>query len=63
VLELKRLVEKTIESKKKIFKKEVLLFVGNSGTGKSTNLLGFLGYTMKNAFFKGLPTLSPVEAV
>jgi hypothetical protein len=37
--------------------------MGNSGTGKSTNLLGFLGYTMRKAKYKGLPTLSPVEKI
>ena len=60
---MKRLVEKTYESQKKIVKKNVLLFVGNSGTGKSINLLRLLGKTMRKAFFKELPTLSPVEAV
>ncbi len=33
--------------------------MGNSNSGKSTNILKFLGYILKKAYFKGLPTLKP----
>jgi Tfp pilus assembly ATPase PilU len=39
----------------------VLLFIGNTGSGKSTNILKFLGYTLKEITIKNLTTLVPVQ--
>lgn len=46
-----------------IKKKEVIFVMGTTGSGKSTNILRFLGYTLKQATFKQLKTLVPVEPV
>jgi HrpA-like RNA helicase len=61
VLELDRLITKTNEARKLIENKDVIFILGTTGSGKSTNILKFLGYTLKAATFKGLPTLVPVE--
>lgn len=41
--------------------KDVIFILGTTGSGKSTNILKFLGYTLKPVKFKELPTLVPVE--
>jgi hypothetical protein len=61
VLELERLIEKTKDARKQIENKDVLFILGTTGSGKSTNILKFLGYTLKEAIFKRLPTLIPKE--
>ncbi len=44
ILELERLVTKTQEAEKAIKDKDVILLIGGTGSGKSTNILKFLGY-------------------
>ncbi len=41
--------------------KDVLFIIGTTGSGKSTNILRFLGYELKSAKFKELPTLIPIK--
>jgi ABC-type lipoprotein export system ATPase subunit len=55
------LIDKTNEAKKMIEKKDVIFMLGTTGSGKSTNILRFLGYNLRPAIFKTLPTLIPVE--
>lgn len=61
VLELERLITKTNDARKQIENKDVLFILGTTGSGKSTNILKFLGYTLKEVIFKGLPTLIPTQ--
>jgi hypothetical protein len=35
--------------------------IGMTGSGKSTNILKFLGYDLKPAIYKGLSTLIPTK--
>ncbi len=60
VLELDRLINKTNDAKKDIEDKDVLFVIGTTGSGKSTNILKFLGYTLRKSTYKGLSTLAPV---
>lgn len=46
-LELERLIDKTKESEISIEGKDAVIFVGNTGSGKSTAILKFLGYELK----------------
>jgi ABC-type lipoprotein export system ATPase subunit len=55
------LIKKTNDAKLLIKNKDVIFVLGTTGSGKSTNILKFLGYTLKKATFKGLPTLIPIE--
>lgn len=61
VLELERLISKTNNAKKKIENKDVVFVLGTTGSGKSTNILKFLGYNLVLTTYKGLPTLVPAE--
>ena len=61
VLELQRLIKKTQEAEKLVFNKDVLFFIGNTMSGKSTNILKFLGYNLRVGTFKGLKTLVPTQ--
>jgi predicted GTPase len=56
---LERLIAKTEESRALIKDKDVLLMIGNTGSGKSTNILKFLGYNLKPGKFGKLTTLIP----
>jgi GTPase SAR1 family protein len=56
---LERLIAKTEESRTLIKDKDVLLMIGNTGSGKSTNILKFLGYDLKPGKFGKLTTLIP----
>lgn len=47
VLELQRLISKTNDARKLIKDKDVIFVIGNTGSGKSTNILKFLGYTLE----------------
>lgn len=60
VLELERLIKKTDDAQEKIKGKDVLFIIGTTGSGKSTNILKFLGYNLKKDTYNGLPTLVPV---
>lgn len=60
VLELERLVGKTKLAKESIKGKDVILIVGTTGSGKTTNILKFLGYNLKKSSIKGLSTLVPI---
>jgi ABC-type lipoprotein export system ATPase subunit len=55
------LIDKTNNSKLLIEDKDVLFVIGNTGSGKSTNILRFLGYNLKIGKFGKLSTLLPVE--
>lgn len=41
--------------------KDILFVLGNTGSGKSTNILKFLGYILALSKYKGLNTLAPLE--
>jgi HrpA-like RNA helicase len=60
VPELERLISKTDEARKQIEDKDVLFVIGTTGSGKSTNILKFLGYNLRKSTYKGLSTLTPV---
>ncbi len=61
ICQLQRLIDKTNASKGKMKDKDIIFFIGTTGSGKSTNILKFLGYTLKQGKIKGLNTLVPVE--
>ena len=61
VLELRRLIDKTNDARKLIKGQDVIFVIGNTGSGKSTNILKFLGYTLELGDYNGLETLIPVE--
>lgn len=48
IFELKRLVEKGNDSKEKIKGQDIILVMGMTGAGKTTNILKFLGYNFKS---------------
>ena len=60
VLELQRLIDKTNDARKLIKGKDIIFVIGNTGSGKSTNILKFLGYTLELGDYNGLETLIPV---
>ena len=43
--------------------KNIIFILGNTGSGKSTNILKFLGYTLAPSKYKGLNTLVPIEKI
>jgi predicted GTPase len=61
VLELSRLIDKTTVAKKKIENRDVILIIGNTGSGKSTNVLRFLGYNLQPGKVGNLKTLLPTK--
>jgi HrpA-like RNA helicase len=61
VLELQRLISKTDEARGLIQNKDVIFMIGNTGSGKSTNILKFLGYDLKLGKFGKLTTLVPTK--
>jgi polynucleotide 5'-kinase involved in rRNA processing len=44
---LQRLIKKAKETKQIIQGKDIILMIGNTGSGKSTNILKFLGNNFK----------------
>jgi HrpA-like RNA helicase len=52
VPEVVRLIEKTNEAKKLIENKDVIFVIGDTGSGKTTNIHRFLGYNLKPVKFK-----------
>lgn len=60
MLELKRLIDKTDDARGLIENKDVIFMIGNTGSGKSTNILKFLGYNLKQGKFGKLTTLVPI---
>jgi flagellar biosynthesis GTPase FlhF len=58
VLELERLVKKAVDAKASIQEKDVILMIGSTGSGKTTNTLKLLGYNFVETTHKGLSTLS-----
>jgi predicted GTPase len=61
VLELSRLIDKTADAKKQIENRDVIFIIGNTGSGKSTNILRFLGYNLKAGKIGNLKTLLPTK--
>lgn len=58
VLELQRLINKTNDAS--IKDKDIIFVIGNTGSGKNTNILKLLGYTLELGDYNGLETLIPV---
>jgi ABC-type lipoprotein export system ATPase subunit len=58
---LERLIKKTNAAKDMIKNKDVLFIIGNTGCGKSTTILRFLGYSLKKGKFGKLTTLLPTK--
>jgi Tfp pilus assembly ATPase PilU len=54
-------VRKTQEAEKAIKDKDVILLIGGTGSGKSTSILKFLGYQLKEEYFNSLATLVPTK--
>jgi ABC-type lipoprotein export system ATPase subunit len=61
VLELERLINKTKFAETMIKDKDVLFIIGNTGSGKSTNILRFLGYELQPGKIGNLSTLIPTK--
>lgn len=55
------MVKKTKEAEDKINNKNVVFFIGDTGSGKSTMILKFLDYELKVGECKGLSTLIPTR--
>jgi ABC-type lipoprotein export system ATPase subunit len=61
ILELERLINKTKCSEAMIKDKDVLLIIGNTGSGKSTNILKFLGYDLQPGKIGNISSLVPTK--
>jgi predicted GTPase len=59
VFELERLIDKTKNAETMIKDKDALFIMGNTGCGKSTNILKFLGYSIYPAKIGNFSTLLP----
>lgn len=61
--ELRRLIDKANEAGEAIrnCKSNILLFIGDTGSGKTTIIKSLLGYKMGHTYSKGLKTVDVVE--
>lgn len=63
VPDLCRLVDKTVEVESQIESKSIVLFIGETGSGKTTMIKSLLGYKMGKRKFKGMNWITIVEKV
>jgi energy-coupling factor transporter ATP-binding protein EcfA2 len=63
VPDLSRLIAKTADVEEQISAKNILLFIGETGSGKTTTIKSLLGYKMGKRKFKGMSWVTIVEAV
>lgn len=61
--DLKRLIQKTKRAEEDIKKKDIVLFIGETGSGKTTTIKGLLGYKMGIKLYKGMKWLTIVEDI
>ncbi len=52
--DLKRLLDKTKKAELSIKNKNIILFIGDTGAGKTTTILGLYGLKMVKKKFKGM---------
>jgi|JI61114C2RNA_FD_contig_121_95255_length_8830_multi_4_in_0_out_0_2 ABC-type oligopeptide transport system ATPase subunit len=63
VSDLQRLIKKTKEVETEIAEKNIFLFIGETGSGKTTTIKALLGYKMGLREFKGMSWVTPVEPI
>lgn len=63
VADLCRLIAETQSVEKEIEGKKILLFIGETGSGKTTTIKSLLGYKMGKKKFKGMNWITIVEPV
>jgi flagellar biosynthesis GTPase FlhF len=52
--DLRRLLDKTKKAELSIKNKNIILFIGDTGAGKTTTILGLYGLKMVKKLFKGM---------
>jgi hypothetical protein len=62
-LDLCRLIAKTVEVEREIEAKNILLFIGETGSGKTTNIKALLGYKMGIRLYRKIKYVTIVEPV
>jgi GTP-binding protein EngB required for normal cell division len=63
VPDLVELVKNTEKAKDSIRDKNILLFIGETGSGKTTSIKALLGYKMGKLKYKGMDWVTPVEKI
>ena len=63
VIKLKILLDKVDHASNRIYQKEVVLFIGNTGAGKSTFIHYLSGSKMKKELINGIEHIGPSEIV
>lgn len=61
VPDLAELIKNTEKAKDSIKGKNILLFIGETGSGKTTSIKALLGYKMGKLKYKGMDWVTPVE--
>ncbi len=56
-------MDQTEKAKEAIKDKDIILMIGPTGSGKTTSILRFLGYKLKEATSNGLSTLGPTTKI
>jgi predicted GTPase len=62
-LDLCRLIAKTVEVEREIEAKNILLFIGETGSGKTTMIKALLGYKMGTKLYKNIRYITIIEKV
>ena len=52
--DIRRLLDKTKKAELSIKNKNIILFIGDTGAGKTTTILGLYGLKMVKKLFKGM---------
>jgi energy-coupling factor transporter ATP-binding protein EcfA2 len=61
--DLCRLIAKTTEAEREIEAKNILLFIGETGSGKTTNIKSMLGYKMGTKLYRNIKYITIIENV